>query len=351
MSCDIKIENDKLIVDHFETTNKDIISYFSDVPEAERVAKFESIILAGSVVFRSIGTTEKIDYIEKAFNNFHKCFDDKIDETFGADGKIIKEIFDPTREGTPLYRLKTEINQPLKEILEKLGGKKIADEIMGKTTLKGFSFEDYCEKVLSDVIRKQTSGDELQRTTEEYGLLAGSKKGDFVIKLGESSSKIVIEAKDVGNISLNDIHKILEESMENRDAKYGIFVVKNVESMPMSVGFFKEYYGNQLVVALGTSESEELLAKELLLVAFNWAKAKLLSEVGIEGKKDITPIVREKIQQIQDALNNFRNIRTHCTNLEKATKKILDISDDIESGIRSQLSDMEIEMNKISEND
>lgn len=346
MTCNIVIENGKLFVEHFETENKDIVSYFSEVPEEERASKFESLVLTGAIVFRTIGTTERIDYIEKAFNEFHRCFDDKINETFGENGKIIKEIFDPNREGTPLCYLKNEITRPMKDILLQLHGKKKEEELLEKTIYKGYSFEDYCEEVLSDIVHKQTDGDDLERTTDKYGSIEGSKKGDFVIRLGKTGSKIALETKDVGTINLPEIHRTLDESMENRDAKYGIFVVKNVESFPLSVGFFKEFYGNQLVVALGTRESEELIAKELLLVAFNWSKAKLLSGEVVGGKVDITPLVREKIIQIQDSLNNFRNIRTQCTNLEKATGKIRRIANEIEEEIKTQISEMETEINK-----
>ena len=350
MSCKIVIENDTLYVDNFETENKEIVSYFAEIPEAEREAKFESMLLAGTVVFKSIGTTEKIDYIEKAFANFHKCFDDKIDEMFGEDGKIVKEVFDPRREGTPLFDLKNEIKDVMKEIRDKLEGKKVGDELKEKTTLKGFSFEEVCEQILSDIIKMQ-QGDELHRTTDEYGLLERSKKGDFVISLGQKpDAKIVLEIKDVGTMSLPEIHRTLEESIENRGAKYGIVVFRYVESLPGSVGWFKEYYGKHLICALGTREHEEFLAPEMLRVAFGWAKMKLLSGTEAGETIDVIPVIREKMQKIKDSLKNFSNIRTQCSNLEKATVKIRSLSDEIEGDITSQLSDMESEIGKAMSN-
>ena len=346
MSCDIKIEDDKLIVDHFETTNKEIVSYFSEMPEEERSAKFESMLLAATVVFKTIGTTEKIEYIEKAFDNFHKCFDDKIDEMFGEDGKIVKEVFDPRREGTPLCDLKNEIKEVMKEIRDKLEGKKIEDEMREKTTLKGFSFEEVCEQILSDIIKMQ-EGDELHRTSMESGLLEHSKKGDFVISLGQKpDAKIVLEIKDVGTMSLPEIHRTLDESIENRGAKYGIVVFRFVESLPGGVGWFKEYYGKHLICALGTRQHEEFLAPEMLRVAFGWAKMRLLSGREAGETVDVIPVIREKMQKIKDSLKNFSNIRTQCTNLEKATGKIRSASDEIESEISSQLSDIEREISR-----
>ena len=350
MSCKIVVENNTLYVDNFETENKEIVSYFDEIPEDERAARFESMLLAATVVFKTIGTTEKIDYIEKAFANFHKCFDEKIDEMFGEDGKIVKEVFDPRREGTPLCDLKNEIKEVMKEIREKLEGKKVQDELMEKTTLKGFSFETVCEKILSEIIKMQES-DELHQTTEEYGLLERSKKGDFVISLGQKpDTKIVLEIKDVGTMSLPEIHRTLTESMENRGAKYGIAVFRFVESLPSSVGWFKEYYGNHLICALGTQKHEEFLAPEMLRVAYGWAKMRMLSGKEAGETIDVIPVIRDKMQKIKDSLKNFSTIRTQCSNLEKATVKIRNISDEIEGEITSQLSDMESEIGKAMNN-
>jgi hypothetical protein len=347
MTCQIDVKNDTLFVNNFETANKEIVSYFSGIPEPERVAKFESMLLAGTVAFKSIGTTEKIDYIEKCFNSFHQCFDDKIDETFGQDGKIIKEVFDPNREGTPLYYLKNEITQLMKDIKRELEGKKKEEEILDKTTYKGYDFENFCENVLSDIIHNQTDGDELERTTDKPGNIKMSKKGDFVIRLGKIKSNIVLETKYVGTITIPEIQRTLKESMENRDAKYGIFVIKKVESLPKSVGFFKEFNDNQLVIALGTGDGEDLIAKELLLVAFSWAKAKLIGSEVIPGEKDIIPMVREKINKIQQSLDKFRNIKVQCTNLQTATESIRTLTNNIKDDIGKEIQEMETEIKKI----
>ena len=46
--------------------------------------------------------------------------DDKLAEHFGQDGKIIKEIFDPDTEGTPLNRLKATLHDEIAEIQAKI---------------------------------------------------------------------------------------------------------------------------------------------------------------------------------------------------------------------------------------
>ena len=347
MSPSVRIKDGKLFVDNFVTSNKEIVSYFSEIPVKDRLTKFESVLFAGAVAFRAMSTTEKIDYIEKAFNSFHMNFDKKIDETFGENGKIIKEVFDPNTEGTPLYCLKNEMTKVMEEIREKLGEKRIAEEIIEKTPIKGYKFEDFCEEVFCKIIKMQ-DGDELERTTDKIGLIERSKKGDFVIKLGRIKSKIVIETKDIGEIYLPEIHNSLEESMKNRDAIYGVFIVRNISSLPKDVGWFKEYYGNQLVCATGTKENEEFIAEEMIRIAFSWAKAKLLIKKGIQVKTDIIPTLREILPRIQDSLKSFRIIKAQCTSLENATKKIRNTSEEIQTEIERHLSDIENEINNLT---
>lgn len=351
MVCEISVDDNRVYITDFSTTNKDIINYFKDIPEDERAVHLESMILAGVTTFKTIGTTEKIDYIEKSFNNFHRCFDEKIEETFGENGAIIKEIFNPDREGTPLYRLKTDLKELMKEIREKLEAKKATEEALQNTTFKGFSFEDVCEELLANITKFQQS-DILEKTADNPGLLAPSKKGDFVITLGEQpDSRIVFEIKDVGTMSIPEIHRQLEESMQNRGAQYGVMVFRFVESLPQSVGWFKEYYGNQLVIALGTSEHDDFLAQELLQIGYMWAKTKLKQKETEGTTVNIVPIVQETMKKITDTLKKFSTIRTNCTNLENTIGNIRGLIDNIEQEINDQFIDLQNEINKALQGD
>jgi hypothetical protein len=65
---------------------------------------------------------------------------------------------------------------------------------------------------------------------------------------------------------------------------------------------------------------------------------------------DVIPVIRDKMQKIKDSLKNFSNIRTQCSNLEKATGRIRSISDEMEGEISSQLADMEREISKAMSN-
>jgi len=272
LNAEIKVKKDSLVVKNFETNEAEIVSYFREIPTENLEERFEKSLKLGVVALRTLGTTEKIDYIEKEFHKLRQeftgitdktredietqiveifgeegSFSATIDEHFGENGKLVKQIFDPTREGSPLCALRSLIMERLDGISKELGMKKGVEAVTAVTPKKGYEFEDLCEELLSEVVRKHL-GDELRRTTDEVGRIGMSKKGDFVITLGERPDcKIVLETKDVQNMTLPQIHEIMKEAIENRDAKYGIFVTKWVESLPTSVGCFNEYQDNHRV--------------------------------------------------------------------------------------------------------
>jgi hypothetical protein len=363
IESDFIFDKKKMLVKDFETEDNEIVSFFKDYEERpkEIKEKFENTLKVGVVAVKTIGVAEKIDYIQKEFNELDNKFKDTftdvteeldeklegmfgeegtfselLEEHFGEDGKIVKELFDPNKEGTPLYNLKSEIENKIEDLKEKLGIKEKEEEIKSKTTLKGFDFENYCETILSKIAR--IYGDTLEKTGTKQGKVKLSKKGDFVLTLGHSDKKkIVLELKDGGRFSLNEIQRTMEEAIKNREAVYGIFVVKNTESLPESVGWFNEYNGNQLVCALGNKESDGMLHEEILYIAYKWAKLKILLEALKEKKLDAS-FVTEKVNTIKNKLEEFKAIRIQCSNIETANEEIRTISRRAEKGISEQLS-------------
>ncbi|MFQ5909983.1 MAG: hypothetical protein ACE5IJ_04585, partial [Thermoplasmata archaeon] len=199
--------------------------------------------------------------------------------------------------------------------------------------LKGKSFEDLCEDLLSGAVRP--FGDTLERTTDKPGLIKGSKKGDFVIALSSRPDlRMVIETKYTGYQSYNTIESTMEEALENREAAYGIFLVRHVETLSKSIGWFNEYKNKFLVAALGSKEFEEELHQEMLEVAYRWARTRvLLREATIAEGVDATAIQRQ-LEAAETALSRFSRIRTQCTNAKKAIQAIRDEA----AGIQEELS-------------
>lgn len=371
MEVKIGVEDGTFIVRDFETSDDEIVSYFSDIPAERLEERLRTSLKVGVVALKTIGTTEKIDYIEKEFYKLRQKFAESltdtaselekqleeifgkdgtfatiIDEHFGENGKLVKQIFDPTTEDTPLFKLKGIIVNKIEDLRRDLGIKEAVEEVKAVTPKKGFEFEDLCESLLSDIVRVHV-GDELVRTTEVRGRISGSKKGDFVITLGERPDcKIVLETKDRESVTLPEIHKVTEEAIENREAKYGIFVTKWVESLPKSVGCFNEYQGNHLVCALTSKMHEGVINPEILHIAVCWARIRSLLEMAEAEGLDIS-LIQAKLAEIHSKLELFARIKTECTNVEKAVKNIRSLSDEIRNGIDTELGTIRDEIVRV----
>jgi len=359
----VTVEKDKLIVKEFETSDKDIVSYFQDIIPEEQVERFENALKVGVVAIKTVGLTEKIDYIEKEFQNLNHDFTGTLDSTvkemdrkyeeifgekgkfseiinqhFGENGKIIKELFDPNKEGTPLYNLRNDFRNELFELKKQMGIKKTEDDIKKRTPLKGKDFEDVCETLIGEVAHHYS--DTLENTTKIEGKLTDCKKGDFVVTLAENGRKIVFEAKDKSSLkSTPEIQETLRRSMQNRDASYGILVIKYVESLPKGVGWFQEYENNMLVCALSTTEREETLHYELLLIAYKWARTRVMLQ-SLKDSKVNVEFVQNRIERIQRKLAELSSIKAECTNIETSSTKIRIITTELTDTIGKELSEI-----------
>ena len=369
----VTIKEGKLCVSNFETEENDIVSYFSEVSPELLEERFQTSLKVGVVALKTLGTTEKIDYIEKEFQKLEQKFGETlnetaselkehlenifgesgsffkvIDETFGENGKLLKQVFDPTKEDTPLSKLRCIFEEKLEKLRTDMGIKEAVKEIEAVTPRKGYEFEDLCEELLSHIVKKHV-GDELTNTTTIDGRLSGSKKGDFVITLGERPDcKIVLETKDRDKLTLPEIHQTMQESIENRDAKYGIFVTKWVESLPKSVGCFNEYQGNHLVCALTSKKHEGIIHEEVLHIAVCWARIRSLLEVAEAEGLDISAIQSE-LGEASKKLDLFKRIKAECTNIEANVKNIRSLSDEIREAINKSISVIQNEIIKVME--
>src|SRR5574338_212409 len=93
-----------------------------------------------------VSLSNNVDYVERRFQNLNHDFSDTLDSTikemdkkyeevfgekgkfgeiirqnFGEDGKIIKDLFDPNKEGTPLYNLRSDIRKEIFDLRQQIG--------------------------------------------------------------------------------------------------------------------------------------------------------------------------------------------------------------------------------------
>ena len=348
----IMLNEDNLHLKDFQIIDDGIVSYFQNLNESEDLEeKLLNLLRIGITVTKSISTAENVNYVEKAFDNLDSDFTHKLNEAFGEkgqfsevikdhfgeDGTLIKELFNPNREGSPLHILKKELDGNLFEIREKLGINEAIAESEKRGTKKGLDFEDECEKKLQWIAR--IHADKLEVTGTTKGKVVGSKKGDFVLTLGDSGKKIVFEMKNMSHIPQKYIHKELKEAIENREADYGIFVAKNKDSLPENVGWFNEYDGNHLVCAVENKEGESMIDGGIIHIAYKWARAKLRLESSKKKKVDAVRIL-EKTTEIQQKITDLRKIKLQCTNIDKSTEAIRNTAKDAEKEITKKLEEI-----------
>ena len=299
---------------------------------------------------KSADLTKDVLYVEKAFDKLRASFAQNLDsvfkddgqfssllrEHFGEDGKVVKDLFDPHKDGTPLFALRRALDENLSEIKEKLAVNETKKQMIEKSPQKGFEFEEWCEQKLDEIAK--FNSDKLENTGKELGQSLNRKVGDFVLTLSDTGKKVVFEMKDA-KISLPQIQKQLSEAMENRKADYGILVARHIEDLPKPVGWFNEYDGNQLVCAVGSSESDALIDGEIIRLACSWARTRLRIESAKEKKLEPSFII-EKVDAVRKQIEEMMKIKTQCTNISKSNDKIRDILTDAESEMNAELDEI-----------
>lgn len=348
----ITVHDNTLYLKDFEINDDVIVSYFENLAESEELEKkVIDLLKIGITVTQSISTAENVNYVDKAFENLGNDFTAKLNtafgekgllsdvlkDNFGEDGKIIKDLFNPNREGSPLYLLKTELGRSFTEIKEKLDADNKNKLIRENSPAKGVDFENQCEEKLEWIAKIHS--DKFERTGNEIGKITGSKKGDFVLTLGDIGKKIVFEMKNrKSGLSEKIIREELETAIENRGADYGIFVVKNKDSLPKSIGSFNEYDEKQLICAV-ENDGETMIDGEIIHIAYKWARARLRLEDSKEKKIDAT-LITAKTGEIRQKIEDMKEIRSQCTNIQNSTESIRKTATDTEKEIKKQLDEI-----------
>ncbi|MDS0300922.1 hypothetical protein NDI76_19425 [Halogeometricum sp. S1BR25-6] len=271
----------------------------------------------------------------------------RLDEELGEDGERIQTALDPDRDGTPTNRLRETIRSEIRELatqLEREDAKEEGrDEVRERTTEKGYIFEDQVDEFLTDLV--YGSSHSVERTSETVGELTDSKVGDFVLTLGTTEQRIVVEAKSEQNYTQPKIKSEMREAIENRDADYGIFVSECESYVPNKVGYLREFDGEFLSVALCADEDDEVDPR-LLHVGFNWAEMRAI-QTHVEAGDDIdAEFVRTQVEEVEDSVRKFSNIKRECSNLKQSANSIEESLDSIQGEVTTRLNNIVGEMSK-----
>lgn len=337
-------------------TNQEIFDYFSDSKNHDRSDILNSIIKTGYEGIKRMNNENDMDFIQRKFekisSEFEKMFDPNISSSFSNKMiELLKKYF--SEGGTvenilkngPFLQFKREIN----EEIEKLRKEIIKEEAYGnykqKSPEKGKIFEDEVEQILEEMIGHNL-GDQLIRTTNQIGLITNNKSGDFVLKFGNNSQRIVLEIKDCQSLSYNKIIQTLDTAMKNRNANYAIMIAKYKDSLPLKIGWLNEYDNNKLVCAIGNRDSG-IIFSQMIPFTVQWAKMRLQKQKNLDFNKIKT--IENGIRKINDQLNRFSIIRTKCSNIHKSTEEIDEISHELRESIKSSLNKIQQSLTTVSE--
>ena len=327
----ISVSDYTLRIDDFETRERDIVAYFNGLHDPDDEEKLVTLLKLGILAQGSVGTTMDVKYVEKAFELLKDKFDqrmddifepngtmdDKLAEHFGQDGKIIKKIFDPDAEGTPLNRLKATLHDDLAGIRDTIMKQKGRETEARKGTHKGHEFEDFCQPFLEDIARMLSDTVVPSGTTKVGG---DGKKGDFVVTLDGSEKIIVFEMKHQKTMSLPAIKRELNDCIETRGAHYGVLISRNKTMFSNDVGWFNEYDNNKLVCALAETDDDEENVW-VIEVAYKWARQRVKlarnSQIGMDPE-----LIKQNVNGIKASMDKITKIKMQCKYVKDATDKI-----------------------------
>jgi hypothetical protein len=262
---------------------------------------------------------------------------------------MLKE-FSLDQDGSAMSRLNGIIAEKLGEVrsanqkffgeLREALGIKAGQEIEAERgTEKGREFEVDLYNSVAAI------GRALADETENVRALAGkdgrSKKGDFVLTLGQTSGapgkRVVIEVKKERNYRLRDAIDELKEAKENREADVGIFVfAKGYE--PAEVGDFLRH-GQDFYVTV----DEEALAKEQLLLfleaAYKVVRALLVTSARKEDAKEVdVERVRREIESVVESAKRLSDLATKARTITSSSKYIEETVMELRTEMESQLA-------------
>lgn len=227
------------------------------------------------------------------------------------------------------------VNISIISLREEIAKKSGEEEAMKKSAIKGFTFEEEVEDVISQYASNKS---EVYVNTAKVSQTSGtSKKGDFVYEF-EDGNRTVIEAKDKIYNGVKPTLKYLDEAMETRSCDYAILVVANIEQLPKNSLGFNIYEGNKMMCVLPFLPYAMQFLR-MYIEAKNTDSLELNPDVIVNG-----------VERIQNQVKNFVTMKSKLTSLSNNTvnsvNEIKSLLDGVHEEINSVLGDINLELKK-----
>jgi len=371
----VKLENDSVIINNISVEDINTYKILNDIPENKREDFVKKAIIIGAIGLRNLYLTENVDYIEKEFkellkglesqskdikNNLEKEFREllknsesqskdiknMIEKTLDVDsnssslGKMrvlfedyfdkrkgkISDLLSPFEEDSPIKKLKEEIFKKIQDLRDELIKEKTIGEMKEKTTLKGGEFEEVVLESIEDFCSEYD--DKVIYVGEHQG--NNNKIGDVAVDIhGDENKRVIIECKDSSSYSHKKTIDEINDAIENRGAKFGIFLFKSQAQIPTALSPMK------------ITNSYIITSFDNYGLYFAYRVARLFVEKGTEAKQKTIPVneIQEEVQALQTKLMDFKNIQVKLTQIDNASEYIRQnidrIRTDIENGLNS----------------
>ncbi len=369
-SIDLDEKTNIILIKNLKINDPEGMKQLLPLSNVERENAIINAIKIGLQLIRNFQTTQEVNVIEETFKRFGETvesltedlskemqgyFGDKgvlstlfdikkkgsfpntlSDSLAGPSGSIHK-LLDPGIEGSPIFHLRRELLEEVKNLRDKIAEYTGKDQERAVSTKKGFDFEDVVFEALEPFAKAY--GDNLEMIGKKTGTRGRALAGDLVVDIHDSSltltPRVVIEAKSVKDQSLPKLKKQMEAALENRSADWAIGVVESSNALPKSVGCFRFYNPNLIICAF----EEDGLALE---VAYQFARTNiLLNAYRKESVKVLkAEYVIERLDEIEANISKIKEMKSGLTEINKTSNKVKTLLDDLRTNIRSSLKDL-----------
>jgi hypothetical protein len=266
---------------------------------------------------------------------------------FDGDASRLAVLLDPTRMNSPLHQFRVEISDGFTKLNDRLTAIEAAATARAaeraKSSAKGGDFETLLDGMLAEIARG--AGDIVDRTGDEYGAVARSKKGDFVLTVNPQLSRgtdlrVVIEAKD-REVSGRVMRDELREARTNRCAAVGLVVFTPAHA-PTGIAPFDVRAGDVYCVVDPDAPEPAVLEAAVRL-------ARLLAVATLQEREvEVNAAALEAaLTGIREQLELVRNMKTQLTSIGNTAKGVSVALDGMREMILARLAEAETELRAV----
>lgn len=276
----------------------------------------------------------------------------KVKEELDSKLKTIVDEFSLDKDGSAITRLKSCVEEEVKKInkdnqdffdkLAKALGVQLGTEIEAeKGTQKGRDFESNLYEHVAELGRQL--GDFTVNVSGTPGLKKNSKKGDYVITLGETSGapgkQIVIEAKNDKSYKLKDATEELKEAKRNRGAQAGIFAFE-AACCPPEIGDFHRI-GEDFYVVVPKENLDQAKPPIYLEAAYKICRVLLITSYRAASAEELDVVqIQNEINQLVEHVKQITELERKAVTIKNSSEEILKLAEKLKLEMNSHLNNV-----------